>query len=70
MYEITVTRLSDGKKATAQASSPQILLDHLKASTSRNGFGFDIDTNIGGFLPEGDLFKGDEFVGYWFIKGV
>lgn len=38
MFEITVTRLRDGRTATAQASHRQALVDHVEASARRNGF--------------------------------
>lgn len=38
MHKLTVTRLKDGKQAVIEASHSKVLLDHLEASSKRNGF--------------------------------
>jgi hypothetical protein len=64
MFEVTVTRLKDGKKATAQASSESILRDHLEASAARNGFTVELDHNESWLLgySVGEVLKGGKIV--------
>lgn len=66
MYTAKVVRFRDGKASTAQASSAQILLDHLKASTARHGFEMEPINDL-----EGDLSRDGIVVGeYWIYYGI
>ncbi len=72
MFEITVTRLKDGKKATAQASHRQALLDHIEASAARNGFTVYRDRAESHLLgyEVGDVLKGGAVVASWEIGEI
>ena len=66
MFEITVFKLHSDKFAKSQASSEQILLDHLKASADRNGF-------VAGFVSgemSGEIYRDGREVAVWKIEEI
>ncbi|AKF14254.1 hypothetical protein SEA_LUCHADOR_90 [Mycobacterium phage Luchador] len=68
MYKITVFKVGSSKTGEGSASSPQILLDHLKESSKRNGFEVRRHAHTG--LPSGDLFRDGKLVALWGIEDI
>lgn len=72
MYTLKVTRFRDGNTATEQGTTVQMLMDHLRSASERNGFeliewaGFFVN---GEWIGEsGDLTKNGNVVGEYEIS--
>ncbi|ALF02235.1 hypothetical protein SEA_LADYBIRD_94 [Mycobacterium phage LadyBird] len=69
MFTLTVTKIAAPKSVKVVASHRQMLIDHLKASTTRHGFEAVTDKDREGFgLPRsGDIWRNGEIVALWEI---
>ncbi|ADB93784.1 hypothetical protein REDROCK_91 [Mycobacterium phage RedRock] len=61
MFTMTVTQIGTGKTGVVSASARQVVLDHLEASTKRNGF--EVTWNEPGVA--GDVLRDGQIVATW-----
>ena len=66
MFEITVFKLCSDKFAKSTASHRQVLVDHLEASATRNGFEVTWDEPA----SHGSLWRDGREVGTWKIESI
>lgn len=64
MFTLKVTRFRDGNTASVQASNVSILVDHLKASSARHGFGIESLDELSGYLQRDGNTVGDYEIYY------
>ncbi|QJD51973.1 hypothetical protein SEA_AGAPE74_93 [Mycobacterium phage Agape74] len=65
MFKIRVSKIGSSAHAEVTASNPQVLIDHLEASTQRNGF--KVLEHNGQF---GDIERDGQIVAEWEITAA
>ncbi|QFG04569.1 hypothetical protein SEA_JEEVES_94 [Mycobacterium phage Jeeves] len=68
MYKITVFKVGSTRHAEEVAGRPAVLVDHLEAAATRNGFEVKHHSHEG--LPSGDVYRDGKLVALWGIEDM